>query len=145
VQEVFVKIWVGREEIDPDESLNAYLFKIAQNISLNRLKRLKVESRYTEIYKLVYIEHNEFSALDSLLAKELEDNIALAIGNLPPECRKVFELSRIEGLKYKEIAETLHISVKTVESQMTKALRSLRIELSDYLIILVIILFLSDL
>jgi RNA polymerase sigma-70 factor (ECF subfamily) len=138
VQEVFVKIWEGRGDIDPEDSLKAYIFKIAQNLSLNKLQRKKVESKYTEIYKLVYIEHHEFSAYESFLAKELEKNITFAIGKLPARCRKVFELSRVEGLKYREIADTLHISIKTVEAQMSKALRLLRLELSDYLKLIII-------
>jgi RNA polymerase sigma-70 factor (ECF subfamily) len=108
------------------------------------LRRKKVESAYTEIYKLVYTEQLEFSAHESLLAKELEENIAQAVNKLPAECRKVFELSRIEGLKYREIADTLHISVKTVEAQMSKALKSLRLELSDYLTLLIIALISSN-
>jgi RNA polymerase sigma-70 factor (ECF subfamily) len=138
VQEVFIKIWEGRENINPEDSLKSYLFKIAQNLSINKLRRKKVESRYTEIYKLVYCERYEFSVQESLLARELEENIAISIEKLPKGCRKVFELSRIEGLKYKEIADTLHISVKTVEVQMSKALRMLRIELRDYLALLII-------
>lgn len=145
VQEVFMKIWEGRKDIDPEDSLKSYLFKIAQNLSINKLRRQKVESRYTEIYKLVYIEHDEFSVHESLLARELEENISNSIGKLPPECRKIFELSRIEGLKYREIADTLNISVKTVEAQMSKALRLLRIELSDYLTLLLIMLIYSNL
>ena len=138
VQEVFTKIWERRDEIDPEDSLKSYIFKIAQNLSINKLRRRKVESAYSEIHKLVYIEQHEFSAHESLLARELEENIAHSIGKLPTECRKIFELSRVEGLKYKEIAETLNISIKTVEAQMSKALRSLRIELSDYLTLLLI-------
>ena len=145
VQEVFTKIWEGRDEIDPEDSLKAYVFKIAQNLSINKLRRKKVESRYTEIYKLVYIEHQEFSVHESLLVRELEENVARSIAKLPTECRKIFELSRVEGLKYKEIAETLNISVKTVEAQMSKALRSLRIELSNYLSLLIIALICSNL
>ena len=138
VQYVFAKIWEGRDEIDPDDCLKAYLFKIAQNLSLNKLRRKKVESRYTEVLKLVYIEQKEFSAHESLIARELEERISHSIGKLPSECRRVFELSRVEGLKYREIADTLNISVKTVEAQMSKAIRSLRIELSDYLVLLII-------
>jgi RNA polymerase sigma-70 factor (ECF subfamily) len=138
VQDVFTKVWEGRNEIDPEDSLRSYLFKIAQNLSINNLRRSKVESRYAEIFKLVYVEYHEFSAHESLLAKELEENIAHSIGNLPAECRKIFELSRNEGLKYREIAETLNISVKTVEAQMCKALRFLRVELNEYLTLLLI-------
>jgi len=138
VQDVFAKIWEGRQEIDPEDSLKSYVFKIAQNLSINKLRRNKVESRYSEVLKLVYIENREISVHESLMASELEENIANSIGNLPAECRKIFELSRIEGLKYKEIADKLNISIKTVEAQMSKALRLLRIELSDYLTILLI-------
>jgi RNA polymerase sigma-70 factor, ECF subfamily len=145
VQDVFVKIWEGRDEIDPEGSLKSYVFKIVQNLSLNKLRRKEVESRYLEIYKLVYIEQQEFSAHESLLARELEEHIAQSIGKLPSECRKVFVLSRINGLKYREIADTLNISAKTVEAQMSKALRSLRIELSDYLILLLIALISNNL
>jgi len=133
VQEVFVKIWEGREKIDPEESLKSYIFKITQNLSLNRLQRKKIESKYTEIYKLVYIEQHAFSAHDTLMGLELEENIASAIRKLPTECRKVFQMSRVEGLKYREIAITLNISAKTVEAQMSKAFRILRLELSDYI------------
>lgn len=133
VQDVFAKIWEGRDEIDPENSLKSYIFKVTQNLSLNKLRKKNIESRYIEIYKLVYIENDEFSVLESLLAMELEEIITNSIGKLPTECRKVFELSRFRGLKYREIANTLHISVKTVETQISKALRSIRIELSDYL------------
>jgi RNA polymerase sigma-70 factor, ECF subfamily len=140
VQDVFAKLWEARDEIDPEDSLKSYVFKITQNLSINKLRRRKVESRYTEIYKLVYIEQHEFSTHESFAARELEEIIARSIGKLPSECRKVFELSRIEDYKYKEIADKLKISVKTVEAQMSKALRLLRIELSEYLILLIIVL-----
>jgi len=125
-QEAFIKIWEGREEIDPEESLKSYIFKITRNLCINKLRKRKVESKYAELYKYVYVENLEISGLETILGKELEDNLVHSIGKLPPECRKVFELSRVEGLKYKEIACTLNISVKTVEAQMSKALRVLR-------------------
>jgi RNA polymerase sigma-70 factor (ECF subfamily) len=139
VQNLFAKIWEGREDINPEDSLKAYLFKIAQNSSLNRLRKKNVESRYIEIYKLVYVEQQEYSAHESLMAMELEEHIAHSIEKLPTQCRKIFELSRNEGLKYREIADFLHISIKTVEVQMSKALRSLRTELGDYLIDILIL------
>jgi RNA polymerase sigma-70 factor (ECF subfamily) len=140
VQYVFEKIWEERDKIDPEDSLKAYLFKIAQNLSFNKLRRKKVESRYAEVLKIVYIERQEFSVHESLLVNELEEHISHSIEKLPSKCRTIFELSRIEGLKYREIADTLNISVKTVEAQMSKAIRSLRIELSDYLVLLFIVL-----
>ncbi len=144
VQEVFIRVWERRDEIDPEESLKSFIFKIAQNLSLNNLRRKKVESRYTEIYKLIYIDQLELSTHEFFASKELEEIIVRSIGKLPTECRKIFELSRTEGYKYKEIAEKLKISVKTVETQMSKALRILRIELSEYLLILIIVLIVNN-
>jgi RNA polymerase sigma-70 factor (ECF subfamily) len=143
VQQVFIKIWECREYIDPDDSLNAYLFKITQNICINKLHRRKVESKYSEIYKLVYANQREITPDESLLSGELEKHIINAIDKIPPKCRRVFELSRIEGLKYVEIANVLHISVKTVEAQMSKAFRILRLELREYVKILPILISLS--
>ena len=143
VQEVFMKIWEGREDIDPEDSLQSYLFKIAQNNSLNRLRKLKVESRYVEISKLVYIDNSVYSSYESIFTRELSDNITRAINTIPPKCKRVFELSRVDGLKYSEIARELHISVKTVEAQMSKALNILRLELKDYLEILILVVIFS--
>ncbi len=133
VQQVFVKLWECREYIDPECSLNSYLFKITQNICVNKLQRRKVESKYAEIYRLIYLDQHEISSDESLLSGELEKNIVFALGKIPPRCKRVFELSRIEGLKYVEIADVLHISVKTVETQMSKAFRILRLELNEYI------------
>jgi RNA polymerase sigma-70 factor, ECF subfamily len=144
VQDVFTKIWENREDIDPELPLKGYLFKIVRNLSLNKLQRRKVESKYTEIYKQVYSDHSEFSVHESLLARELENNIAIAIDKLPAQCKKIFELSRSEGLKYSEIATTLNISVKTVETQMSRALKSLRYELSEYLTVIILLLIFNN-
>jgi RNA polymerase sigma-70 factor, ECF subfamily len=141
VQDVFMKIWEGREDIDPENSLKSYLFKIAQNLSLNRLRKKKVETKYLEIFKLVYVDHNEYSSFESLFTQDLEDNISTAIDTIPSKCKRIFELSRKEGLKYSEIALELNISIKTVEAQMSKALKILRFELKDYLEILILVLF----
>lgn len=133
VQQVFIKLWDCREYIDPDNSLNSYLFKITQNICINKLQRMKVESKYAEIYKVIYANQHPISPDESLLTLELEKNIMIALDKIPPKCKRIFELSRIEGLKYVEIADVLHISVKTVETQMAKAFRILRMELQEYI------------
>ena len=75
----------------------------------------------------------EFEELDPFSCEELEQKIQAAINELPEKCREVFLLSRFENLKYKEIAEKLNISIKTVEAQMSKALQHLRIRLTDYI------------
>lgn len=133
VQDVFIKLWENRREINPDESLKGWLFKATANSSLNKLRHRKVKNRYDEVLKLVYIEHSDSTPHDSLLEHELSEHIALAKNRMPPQCRRIFNLSRVEGLKYGEIAEYLKISVKTVEGHMTKALAIIRAELKEYL------------
>ena len=133
VQDVFLKLWEDRDEIDAKESLKAYLFKITANSSINKLRRRKVKTKYDEILKFVYVDNSESSPYTSFLERELSEYISLALNKIPPQCRRVFDLSRIEGLKYSEIAEYLEISVKTVESHMSKALVILRTELKEYL------------
>jgi len=137
VQDVFLGLWEAREDIRPEDSLNSYLFRITQNKSINKLRRRRVESKYTEILQLVYAEKSEISPYDSLLVNELDNEITTAVGKLPVKCREIFDLSRMEGLRYSEIATMLQISVKTVEAQMSKALKILRLELKDYLMMLV--------
>ena len=133
VQDVFLKLWENRDEIDTKESLKAYLFRITANNSIDRLRRRKVKTKYDEILKLVYLDNYEPSPHNSLLERELSEYIGLALSKIPPQCRRVFDLSRIEGLKYNEIAKYLKISIKTVESHMSKALTLIRTELRGYL------------
>jgi len=82
----------------------------------------------------------EYESSDSLVTDELKTKIDTAIGELPEKCREVFTLNRFENLKYQEIADKLQISVKTVETQMSKALQHLRARLSDYLFTFLILL-----
>lgn len=77
---------------------------------------------------------------DHLEVAELESRIKTALQRLPEKCREVFEMNRFEGKKYSEIAEKLNISVKTVETQMSKALKILKEELKDYITILILLL-----
>jgi RNA polymerase sigma-70 factor, ECF subfamily len=132
VQDVFARLWEGRDDIDCEENLEAYLFRITQNTCINKLRHNKVKSKYAEIYKMVYID-NEISPHESFIANELNDRINVSVSNLPPRCKSVFEMSRFDGLKYNQIATILNISVKTVEAQMSKALKILRTELRNYL------------
>jgi len=108
---------------------------ITRNKSINKLRRKSVESKYTGILQLVYAENREISPHESLLANDLDNEFTVAVEKLPVKCREIFDLSRIEGLRYSEIATLRKISVKTVEAQMSKALKILRIELKDYLMI----------
>jgi RNA polymerase sigma-70 factor, ECF subfamily len=133
VQDLFLKIWANRQDINPDESLKSYLYKITQNNCINKLKRNKIQSKYIDILRLIYVENREFTPYDILLTKEISNTIINSIEKLPPKCKQIFKLSRFDGLKYYEISEKLEISVKTVEGQMSKALEHLRYELKEYI------------
>lgn len=127
VQQVFVDLWIKREKLKID-SLQSYLFQSARNAAFDVLKHRKVESHY-----LSTLEKEEPGLLaDSMEEAELTDRINKAIQNLPEKCREVFVLRRFEELKYAEIASKLNISVKTVEMQISIALKKLRSELADY-------------
>lgn len=132
VQEVFVKLWAQRDEVDINTSMHSYLYSAVRNSALNQIKHLKVKEAYKKQNK---IERDAREAIitDELVGSELDKQIKDAIARLPSERKKIFLLSRTQGLKYKEIAEKLGISVKTVENQMGKALATLRQELAEYL------------
>lgn len=127
VQQVFVDLWIKRHQLHI-VSLKSYLYQSVRNASLDVLKRKRAESKY-----LSTLEKEESGTLSDLMEEaELADRINRAIQNLPERCREVFVLCRFEELKYAEIADRLHISVKTVEMQISIALKKMRKELSDY-------------
>ena len=138
VQQVFVDLWIKRDRLLVT-SLQAYLYHSTRNASLDVLKHKKVESRY-----LSSLGPNESIVEADLMEEaELAERINEAIQNLPEKCREVFLLCRFEGLKYAEIADQLNISVKTVEMQISIALKKLRKDLSDYQMIQLLSFFIS--
>jgi len=137
VQEVMLRIWTNRESLIIGTSMKSYLFRAVRNGCMNVLKHLNIREDYRS-YKERETGENQRSQEDEMIMAELELKIRRAIDHLPLERRKVFILSRYEGLTYSQIAAKLGISVKTVENQMGKALKSLREELSDYLPLLLL-------
>lgn len=131
VQNVFYKLWERREQIAELQSVNAYLYRSVYNESLNYLKHQKVKMAYQS--HAVNHTPQSSDAGDNASLKELEGRIQAAMNDLPEQCRTIFQLSRFEELKYREIADRLGISVKTVENQMGKALKILRSKLAEYL------------
>jgi RNA polymerase sigma-70 factor (ECF subfamily) len=137
VQDVFVKLWEIRHELNLDSNLRNFLFTLVKNDCLNILKHRQVLLKHHE--KIRWMEmHYQYESLsrmgDNYLEfDELKHKIDLAIQNLPEHCRVVFEMSRFEELKNREIAEKLGVTQKTVEAHLTKALKILRDELKDYL------------
>lgn len=130
-QEVMLELWRRRGELAIQDSLRAYLLRATRNRALNQLRHANVQRRAEP--HLMGEEAVAATGTAQLVASELREAIAQAVAELPPACREVFELSRGRGLRYAEIASTLGISVKTVESQMGKALKHLRSRLAGWL------------
>lgn len=131
VQDVMLELWRRRDALDPNGSPRAYLFQATRNRALNHLRHLHVQRRSAVLMDRE--EGREASAPSQLMAREMEAALREGLAALPPRCREVFELSRVRGLKYGEIADSLGISIKTVEAQMGKALRVLREHLAPWL------------
>ncbi|MCX7987209.1 MAG: RNA polymerase sigma-70 factor [Bacteroidales bacterium] len=129
VQEVFAKIWEKRNQIEVKGSLTAYFSMAIKNTSLNYLKHRKVEIEFAQNYFQSRIEDSTNIELEERLIERVRE----AIEKLPPQRKKIFLMSRNEGMKYQEIADALHLSVKTVEAQMGLALKFLREQLKEYL------------
>jgi len=138
VQQAFVILWEKRSSIVIETSLEAYLYRAVRNAAMNKLKHLKVVKKHQN-FAARYADTTQ-APVEDLLSLELEQKIANALAALPEQCGLVFRMSRMEGLKYQEIADKLGISIKTVENHMGKALRLMREELADYLPILLLLL-----
>ena len=137
VQDVFINLWNKRETIDPDRQVKSYLYTSVKNRCLNYIRDNK---KFRSFYLDVEVEM-EIPDTNPDLFSENETKIKIenALDKLPEKCRQVFELSRFEEMKYKDIADNLGISVKTVEVQISKALRILREELKEFLMILILL------
>lgn len=133
VHSAFIKLWESRQTLATDMAPRAYLYKIVDNLSRNKIKHEKVKDRYEQFVLKTTSEGSLPQTFDSVDLKQLQADIDAAITALPEQMRRIFELSRFEGLKYTEIASQLGISVKTVETQMSRALAKLREKLSGYL------------
>lgn len=125
LQELFTTLWTRRNSIDLKTNLSAYLYASVRNRVFDIIAHRKVEEKY--IASLAnFVEKGEYVTDQQLLEQELRELIEREIGLLPPKMREVFELSRKEDLSYKEIADQLHISDKTVKKQVNNALHILR-------------------
>ena len=130
VQEIFLHVWEKRKDLVGTSKLQYYLFTAVRNNCFTYLER----SRKSTITELTEVE-----GLKDIASEEKEGNsnpdfrvlVKEALDRLPPRCREVFVLSRISKLTYQQIADTLNISVKTVENQMMKALRMMREFIKD--------------
>ncbi len=136
VHEVFLNVWENRNKIDPEKSLKSYLYTSVNNRSLNYIRDNKKFVRD----ELMLLNEQSIEQQDNFISSEIQRIIEKTLAELPPKARVVFELSRYENLKYKEIAEKLGISQKTVETHISRALKDLRLNLKNYLSVLLLIL-----
>ena len=120
IQDVFIRLWDSRNRLDEDQSIKAYLYRIAGNLAIDHLRR-KVTAQAEDIDEMLHEP-----AHDPQTQYDIRHRIQKALDQLPEEIKTVFMLNRFDALKYAEIAEMLDISVKTVESRMSKALKRLR-------------------
>jgi RNA polymerase sigma-70 factor (ECF subfamily) len=143
VHTAFVKLWEARQNLSGDVSPITYLQRTITNSSLDILRHEKVKQQYARFVQHTTTEESSLNSVDSIDYKQLHADIDNTIAELPEQMRRIFMLSRFEGLKYAEIAAQLNISVKTVETQMSRALAKLRTKLSGYLTLYFILLIIS--
>lgn len=130
VQDIFLKLWEKRKNLEIKTSVNSYLYRAVYNNSLQLLKRKKLDLKYKQ-YKF-HQSNESISPSENMIATELNHKIGLLLEQLPDNCKRIFRMSRFQGLKYQEIADELAISIKTVEANMTKALKFFRENLAEY-------------
>jgi RNA polymerase sigma-70 factor (family 1) len=131
VMDVFIKIWNNRKKLSDITNLDNYTFTMVKNHSLNFLKKNRIASDDLEEYHTTtLIEYLEPEKL--FLGKELANELQKAISNLPPRCQLIFRMVREDGMKYKEVADILNISLKAVENQLQIASKRIRPSLEIY-------------
>lgn len=130
VQELFVRLWENRSRTIIGSSVKNYLFVSVRNLALNHIRHNRIKEDYA---KNIIPEQDELYSPDTGAQTALLERIEKEIESLPEKRREIFTLSRRDGLKYREIAEKLNVSVKTVETQMGLALKYLREKLKDCL------------
>ncbi len=138
VQELFTTLWTKRQVLQINTTIGAYLHSAIANQVIDIYRKELVRSRYKEAFKVVHTEVDN-STEDSIMLKDLVYTIDEEISHLPDKCRSVFELSRKEHKSNKEIASYLGISEKTVEQHLTRALKQIRLTLTHYLMLVLVL------
>ncbi|MEX2466403.1 MAG: RNA polymerase sigma-70 factor [Gemmatimonadota bacterium] len=131
VQDAFVRIWNGRERIDPSQSLKAFAYRTVRNLSLNRIRDGKTrEALLAERYEPPVSATPDPD--DDLARSDLADHLRDWIDALPARQREALELSRFEGLTHEQVAEAMGVSPRTVNNHLVKALRTIRDRVRAY-------------
>lgn len=142
IQEFFTILWENRRTWSTEGSIRAYLYKSVKNLSFNHLKHQEIKNRYDSEWMLQKENNPQIEPMDNR-EQQIRTAIANAIEELPVRSKMTYKLHRYDGLTYEEIADVMGVSIKTVESQMTRTLKILRGKLSYLLPFLVIAVFAS--
>jgi RNA polymerase sigma-70 factor (ECF subfamily) len=135
IQDIFYILWKDRGTLQILQSFHSYLYKSVRNRSIQYMQSLSLHEQHYENFLKQEDLAVEPSPDELLEYKELENILAQTIRKLPERRRQIFNMHRLNGIKYRDIAESLSISVKTVEAEMTKAYRTLRKEVNRYIVI----------
>lgn len=138
VQDVFIKLYEKRASLEIHTSLKAFLYQSVRNKCLDKIRSSATRQFHHEEI-LHTTKEDAIDNSDQVLKIELEEKIHHAISQLPDQCQLIFRMSRLEGKKNLEIAEVLNISKRTVETQISNALKKLRVDIFQYLKALIII------
>jgi RNA polymerase sigma-70 factor (family 1) len=122
-QEVFMKVWINRNSFAEIENMEAWIITIARNLCFNQLKKQALEQKLNKFAIRNQVHQN---TEDNIIYKERLDEVKQIVDKLPSQQRTIFNLNRMEGLKNEEIALQLNISVNTVKSHFTKAIKTIR-------------------
>lgn len=125
VSDIFLEIWIRRKQLTEIENLSMYLYISVRNASLRKLQQVQKTSVLSlDDMKVDFASHDP-DAATNLVTHELSDKIASAIDQLPQQCKIIFKLAKEDRLRYKEIAQMLNISVKTIDNQLSIALKKI--------------------
>lgn len=143
VHTAFIKLWKNRAALPPEMAVKAFLHKVINNTSVDIMRHSKVRERFQQYVLRRNEREGAHSPQENYDAKKLRIDIDNAVSELPEQMRTIFELSRYEGLKYAEIARQLNVSLNTVETQMSRALKKLRVKLAAYLTVFFIVMIIN--
>jgi RNA polymerase sigma-70 factor (ECF subfamily) len=124
-QEVFIKVWETRERLNPHLAFRSYLYSITKNHALNQIKRLSCENRFKQQWVAGFQYHSN-STENYVEYRDSQQIIHQGMAMLPPRRQAIFRMNRMEGIKYDQIAATMHVSRNTIKSQLGKASRFMK-------------------
>jgi RNA polymerase sigma-70 factor (ECF subfamily) len=130
VQDVFLNVWMNRDRLDPSKNIKTYLYTSVKNQALKHLRQKDVHRHHSEAIQRTYeANHSPDTVYQN---REISESVSCAVAELPEKCRTIFEMNRFDHLSYAEIAKILDLSIKTVETQMGRALKFLRKRLAHF-------------